>query len=156
MSLFTTIKNRKRYGSGVSENDEQGRRITKIIVGLILVVIIVVMLSPYLIGIKVTLNIDNFEVKTTLKTYSINYVDIDEIKLIDELPKSRKVTGVNSLGLDSGKYKCDEYGEYLRATYSNNHKFILIERENELLFVFNCKDDEQTIATYNEILNYLS
>ena len=156
MSLYTTIKNRKRYGSGVSENDEKSRRITKIIVGLILVVVVVVMLSPYLIGIKVTLNADHFEVKTTLQTYSINYVDIDDIKLVDELPKSRKVMGTNSLGLDSGKYRCDEYGDYLRATYSKNHKFILIERENELLFVFNCKDDEQTINTYNEILNYIS
>ena len=156
MSLFTTIKERKRYNSGYSEDDAQSRRITKFILGLIIVIAAIFLFSPALVGVKVEVNEENVQVKTLLTRTNIEYSNIIDITLVEEIPSSKRKSGSSSLGLDVGKYVCDEYGEYYRATYSKNKQFIIIKRgDNNTYFIFNCAKDEDTIATYNTITNYL-
>lgn len=157
MNILGMIKNRKRYNVDYSNEDKDARKITKIIVGLILVVVAVALFLPYLVGIHVELSATSIDIKAPLTSQKIDYSDIDTIELVTEMPKSTRKIGLSSLGLETGTYSCDEYGSYYRATYKECLHFIVILRISDSSYsVFNQKNEEMTTKLYQDILAVLS
>lgn len=83
--------------------------------------------------------------------YYISYDDIVSVELRQDTNVGTKYNGFNSARLLMGYFKNDEFGSYLRYSYTKQNSEIIIKLENKTV-VIGAESEEATEALYNEIL----
>lgn len=83
---------------------------------------------------------------------SVNYSDIDEITLRDDVESGRRTNGFGTPRLLLGTFESEEFGTYTRYTYAKCNSCIVI-KDGENVLVINAVDDESTQALYEKILS---
>lgn len=122
-------------------------------------VILIISLVSALVILPVTGNVEvacgenSFEINTEYwSDISVNYADIDEISLRDDVESGRRTNGFGTPRLLLGTFENDEFGVYTRYTYAKCKTCIVI-KDGENVLVINSADAESTQALYEEIVS---
>ena len=141
---------------GVSNCINHGKKAGKAIAGIVIAVSVIILgLGIVSVGMEtaaVSLSYKDGILKAGQKT--TNYtLDLDIMQMalfLDELPKTREVSGTETSTLLRGVYNVDGYGNCNVNLNPQNHAFILIQAE-EGCYVFSADTDEKTEAVYNKL-----
>ncbi len=102
-------------------------------------------------NINVTFAEKAFVVESTYwQSLTVEYDAIDSVEYLKGVPVGVRTNGFGSAKLQLGLFACDEYGNYIRYTYSGCSSGILI-RSNDQTLIVNASNDEQTNLIYKEL-----
>ena len=85
---------------------------------------------------------------------SVEYDVIDSVEYLEQLPVGVRTHGFGSAKLLLGLFTCDEYGNYIRYTYSGCECGVLI-RSNDQVLIVNASTSDETKAIYQELLVHI-
>ncbi|MBE6779627.1 MAG: DUF1648 domain-containing protein [Ruminococcaceae bacterium] len=126
-----------------------GKIISLIVVPIIIIGICIVMFTG---SISITYTDDSFTVDSTYyDPLTINYSDIEEIKVKENDQIGVKEFAFNSAKLSLGKFINDEFGSHTRYTY-NACKTVVVMKIDGKILVINDKNDDVTREIYLKIL----
>ena len=83
---------------------------------------------------------------------TIDYDDIEEIQVLENIEIGVKEFGFNSAKLSLGKFKNDEFGSHTRYTY-NSCKTVVVMKIDGKTLIINDKSDDITREIYLKISN---
>ena len=84
----------------------------------------------------------------------ISVSDIEKITLTNQVD-GRRISGVGTPTLHIGIFKNNEFGTYIRYTYTKTQKYIVVTTHEEI-FVINLETEEATEKLYREIASLTS
>ncbi len=127
--------------------------ITLTVVPLIIIGICIIMFTG---NIAITYAEESFTVDSEYyDPLTINYSDIDEIEIKENVKIGVKEFGFNSAKLSLGKFLSDEYGSHTRYTY-NACKTVVVMKIDGKTLIINDKNDDVTREIYLKISSEMS
>ena len=132
-----------------SSNSSSKNSVVSII---ILLIVAILFLGIYLQGVKIKQNNDMVKITGGL-FYSAKfaYSDITSIELKDNIEYGTRSNGVSLLSYKLGIFSNNEFGKYKLFVNDSIKKFIIVTYDKNTV-VFNAKDENTTIDTYNFLL----
>ena len=124
------------------------------ITGIITVVIIIIILLLVAPGGSVTAELldDGLHVDAPMVNELVRYEDIESAELRDDLEIGRRVGGFGGENVCSGKFRNDEFGRYVLASYNDVPLHIVVYHSGEVM-AFNLETVEATREMYDQLLN---
>jgi hypothetical protein len=83
--------------------------------------------------------------------YSISYSEIESVELRDDVKAGNRVAGFASAKLLMGNFKNEEFGKYIRYTYSDCELSVVLVANGKTV-VINGEDEVKTRSIYEMIL----
>lgn len=83
---------------------------------------------------------------------SVDYTDIKEVYLSDDVHHGSRVGGFGGLKISSGNFENDKYGRYKLYAYNDNDTFIVVKTNEDKYIVFNQSSQKNTEKVYESIL----
>lgn len=83
---------------------------------------------------------------------SVDYTDIKEVYLSDDVHHGSRVGGFGGLKISSGNFENDKYGRYKLYAYNDNDTFIVVKTNEDKYIVFNQSSQKDTEKVYESIL----
>lgn len=144
-----------RVGIGTTIN--MARPAAKVITALTAAIIIGAIILVSVLGIKASdtnfkLIIDNNNIKIDASMYDMefNVDEVQDIQLIDNLPKASRINGVGTEDIALGNYKVDGYGKSRMFVKRDVSKIVVIKLENQFIFITG--NNEEQSQQYYDIL----
>ena len=106
---------------------------------------------------KFNMDIRENEVVMSAPMYSMSF-DIDEIediKIINSIPKGVRTNGASTENYSLGHYNIDGYGKSMLYVYSREGEYIVIKLKDKYVFVSG-ENKKQTDEYYKELINNLN
>jgi len=94
-------------------------------------------------------------VKGVFASVSVDYDNIKEVELVDEIDYGTRV-GVSTYKINSGKYTNSAYGTYQLYAFKNTGKNIVVHCDDASIIVFNKSTAQATIDFYTELLTKIN
>lgn len=148
------VNNRTGLNTTINLAKPLGKAIAIITILITLASILIVPIVSYSIkNSTVALNITNTEVKAMRKNieYEVKINNIKDIKLMEELPKMKRVFGIGSQTLLNGKFSSEEYGKLKVNLDPTVKPFILIESKDGIKYLFGSRNPKETKNIYKKI-----
>ena len=82
---------------------------------------------------------------------TLKYTDIDTVEYRESIPEATRVMGYGSPRLSLGSFRCDEFGNHTRYTYTQCDAGIVLTVDGKII-VINQADAAATKALYEELL----
>lgn len=83
--------------------------------------------------------------------YSIAFSDIDKIEYKQTDDKGKRKGGFGSPRLSMGAFRNDEYGDYIRYSYTECSSVIVITKTDSSVIVISKHSDNETLELYNRL-----
>ena len=94
---------------------------------------------------------DTFRVEVDFgKDLDVAYEDIESLEYRDADDRGSRIAGVASARLLTGSFRNEEFGSYIRASYTQCHACVVIKTE-EKVYVINGPDTESTRGIYEKL-----
>jgi len=121
---------------------------------LIIALILALVVLPLTGNVEVVCGEKSFEISSEYwSDIAVQYTEIDEITLRDDVESGRRTNGFGTPRLLLGTFENEEFGTYTRYTYAKCKTFIVI-KDGENVLVINSADEDSTKALYEEILSH--
>lgn len=128
------------------------KKTTKVAGVITAVAVVIVALMLFTGKLSFTIGEESLEIKPSLGGGTeIKYSDIDSIEYRNDSVPGTRISGVGSAKLLYGWFNNEEFGSYVRYTYTNSNCAIVIIVDGEE-YVISDVDAESTKAMYDEIL----
>ncbi|WP_034439498.1 PH domain-containing protein [Clostridium ihumii] len=154
----TMVAKRVGYGMTYNMGTKKGRNIVYIsyiltaifLVGLVFMFII-------LDFTKFNMNIRENKVVMSAPMYSMSFdIDqIEDIKIINSIPKGVRTNGASTENYSLGHYNIDGYGKSMLYVYSREGEYIVIKLKDKYVFVSG-ENKKQTDEYYKELISNLN
>ena len=146
----------KRIGYGLTYNlaTKKGKIMTygSYVLGVVIPVVIIFMFFIFDFS-KFTLSIDSDLITISVPIYKTSFKinDIEDIKLVENIPKGFKSNGVGTERYRLGNYSINGYGSSKLYVYNENPPYIAIKLKNSYVFI-NSTSKEETEIDYQELI----
>lgn len=146
----TTIE--KRYGYGYTYNmaTTKGKVIgwgLPLLIIPLLLVLSVMFIRLDTASFSLSINGDTARISAPFYGYSFNVKDIEEVKMMDSVPKGTRTNGAATGKYSLGNFNLNEYGRSKLYVYNENPPFILIKLKDMYIFL-NGKTRDKTDEYY--------
>ena len=125
-----------------------------ILISIIITITTVILCSVLLFSGEINFEFNDTELEIVADLYSdisINYDDIDSVELKSNTDRGSRVFGYGSPKLLMGSFRNDEYGDYIRYSYTKCDNEITISA-NGSIFIISGKDSNETTDIYNKLI----
>ncbi len=120
-----------------------------------IVIIIVVIPTLFMGGVKVAFQEDSLILKGTMYPDSeFLYQDIEQVEFVEHMEAGQRNVGVGTIKLNLGTYHNNTLGNYLLYGYTACDSYVVIHTKERIVAV-NGKDREQTQNIYEELMKHL-
>lgn len=122
---------------------------------LVFTLIIIAGIGGLLFAGNVSVNVgkEAVEVGAFMATGStVEYTDIEEVSLVDDVHFGSRVGGFGGLKISSGNFENDEYGRYKLYAYNDNDTLIVLKTNKDKYIVFNQSSQKDTEKVYESII----
>ena len=133
---------------------KKGRLITyggNILAAVSVLAIILMMISFEFYGFNMKINDDVVKINAPLYGTELKIKDIEKVEIIDKLKVKLRTKGIGMDEYSVGNFNVEGYGKCKLYIYNDVKPYILIESDNEQIFI-NGEDKEDTLRYYDEII----
>mgnify|MGYP004623855451 FL=1 len=133
---------------------KKGRLITyggNILAAVSVLAIILMMISFEFYGFNMKINDDVVKINAPLYGTELKIKDIEKVEIIDKLKVKLRTNGIGMDEYSVGNFNVEGYGKCKLYIYNDVKPYILIESDNEQIFI-NGEDKEDTLRYYDEII----
>ena len=133
---------------------KKGRLITygtNIFVAVSVLTIILMMLYFELYGFNMKIIDNSVKINAPLYGIEFNVEDIEKVEIVDKLKVKLRINGIGMDEYSVGNFNVEGYGKCKLYIYNDVKPYILIESDNEQIFI-NGEDKEDTLRYYDEII----
>lgn len=133
---------------------KKGRLITyggNILAAVSVLAIILMMISFEFYGFNMKINNDVVKINAPLYGTELKIKDIEKVEIIDKLKVKLRTNGIGMDEYSVGNFNVEGYGKCKLYIYNDVKPYILIESDNEQIFI-NGEDKEDTLRYYDEII----
>ena len=133
---------------------KKGRLITyggNILAAASVLAIILMMISFEFYGFNMKINDDVVKINAPLYGTELKIKDIEKVEIIDKLKVKLRTNGIGMDEYSVGNFNVEGYGKCKLYIYNDVKPYILIESDNEQIFI-NGEDKEDTLRYYDEII----
>ena len=124
---------------------------TNIFVVVSVLTIILMMLYFELYGFNMKIIDNSVKINAPLYGIEFNVEDIEKVEIIDKLKVKLRTNGIGMDEYSVGNFNVEGYGKCKLYIYNDVKPYILIESDNEQIFI-NGEDKEDTLRYYDEII----
>ena len=142
-----------RYEKSELEKSVYNSVFMKVSLAITAAVLIVIGVIMFTGNIEVHYGDSSFEIEASYwKDLEIKYDDIESIEYREGVPKGIRTDGFGSPRLSIGEFENDEFGRYIRYTYTKCDSYVVIKAKGETLVLNDSRDGDSSKEIYEKLL----
>lgn len=158
----TSVSVNSRYGTGITYNlaTKKGKFFNYgiiTILGIILVPVCISLVAMDFSRPKITISetLGKVSVKYPIYNFEFDTEDIEHIKVVDEIKFKLRTNGIGTSTYSRGDFSSNEYGKCRVYIYNDSKPYIVAKLKNRY-FIYNEKNQEDTMKVYEDLKNTMN